>query len=83
MIDKHFPKNHILHKIIHRKTVKISYSCSQNVDSIIASHNKKIINDVDVANTSSAKNTTATATKKKTAPFQMSVQLNVSFIKLQ
>ena len=43
LIDKHFPRNHVLNPIINRKTVKISYSCSPNIDSIISSHNKKVL----------------------------------------
>ena len=43
LIDKHFPVNHHLYKIINRKTIKISYSCTPNMQTIIASHNKKIL----------------------------------------
>ena len=45
LIDKHFPKNHILYKVINRKNVKISYSCCPNIQNIINSHNRKILND--------------------------------------
>ncbi len=38
VIDKHFPPNHKLHKIFNRNTVKISYSCMNNVKSIISTH---------------------------------------------
>ena len=31
LIDKHFPPNHKLHKIFNRNTVKVSYSCMNNV----------------------------------------------------
>ena len=44
LLDKHFPKNNHLHKIFNRSTVKVSYSCTPNVGSIIESHNKKLIN---------------------------------------
>ena len=43
IIDKNFPKDHPLHKIINRKTVKVSYSCTQNIEAIIQSHNKKLL----------------------------------------
>ena len=33
-----------LHKIFNKITVKVSYCCTQNVASIIKSHNKKLIN---------------------------------------
>ena len=45
LIDKNFPINHHLHKIINRKTVKISYSCTPNMKSIIQTHNKNILTD--------------------------------------
>ena len=37
MIDECFPKSHRLHKIFNRNTLKLSYSCMQN---IISSYNK-------------------------------------------
>ena len=43
LIDKHFPKTSKLHKIFNRNTVKISYSCTKNMASIISAHNKKIL----------------------------------------
>ena len=45
LLDKNFPKNHPLHKIINRKTVKLSYSCTPNMYSIISAHNKKILSE--------------------------------------
>ena len=44
LLDKHFPQNNQLHKIFNRNTVKVSYSCTPNVGSIIKSHNKKLTN---------------------------------------
>ena len=44
LLDKHFPLNDQLHKIFNRNTVKVSYSCTRNVGSIIKSHNKKQTN---------------------------------------
>lgn len=43
LIDKHFPKHHRLNKIFNRNTVKVSYSCTKNMKSIIQSHNKNIL----------------------------------------
>ena len=40
LIDLHFPKSNPLHKIFNRNTLKLSYSCMNNVKSIISSHNK-------------------------------------------
>ena len=44
LIDEHFPKSNKLHAIFSRNTVKVSYSCTQNMSSMIKSHNKKVIN---------------------------------------
>ena len=43
LIDESFPPKHKLHKIINRNTVKISYSCTQNMEQVISSHNKKLL----------------------------------------
>ena len=40
-----FPKSHELHKIINKNNNKISYSCSPNIGTIIAGHNKKLMDD--------------------------------------
>ena len=45
LIDKHFPKDHKFHKIFNRNTVKVSYSCTKNVKTIINNHNRKILKD--------------------------------------
>ena len=37
-----FPKSHRLHKIVNRNTVKVSYSCMQNISKIYKGHNSKI-----------------------------------------
>ena len=47
LIDKHFPKSHVLHKIFNRRNVKVSYSCTGNMSSIIKSHNTKILSNSD------------------------------------
>ena len=44
LIDKHFKQDNILHKIFNRETLKISYSCTNNISQIINSHNNKLIN---------------------------------------
>ena len=44
LIDQHFPKSNKLHAIFNRNTVKVSYSCTQNMPSMIKSHSKKVIN---------------------------------------
>ena len=42
LIEKHFPRSSKLHKIFNKNTVKVSYSCTQNMSQIIKGHNKKI-----------------------------------------
>ena len=43
LIDKNFPKNNPLNEILNRKTVKMSYSCTENVDQILNRHNKRLL----------------------------------------
>ena len=43
LLDRCFPKNHPLHKICNRNTVKISYSCMANMEKIISSRNSKLL----------------------------------------
>ena len=40
IVDRCFPKNHPLHKIFNRHTLKLIYSCRPNMKTIISSHNK-------------------------------------------
>ena len=42
LINRHFPKSHRLHKIFNRNTVKVSYSCIQNMSKIYKGYNCKI-----------------------------------------
>ena len=44
LLQCHFPKRHPMHKIFNRNTVKISYCCMRNMESVISSHNKQILN---------------------------------------
>ena len=43
LIEKNFPRSGKLHKIFNKTTVKVSYSCTQNMSQIIKGHNKRII----------------------------------------
>ena len=45
LIDKNFPKDNPLSKIINRKTIKVSYSCTANMSAIISAHNQKILKE--------------------------------------
>ena len=42
LIDQNFPKDHPLHPLINRNTVKIGYRCLPNLKKVIAQHNSKI-----------------------------------------
>ena len=42
LISKHFPKNTKLHKIFNKNTIKVSYSCMENMACIVKAHNKQI-----------------------------------------
>ena len=42
LVKKHFPKEHELNKICNKNTLKISYSCMPNMESIIKSCNNKL-----------------------------------------
>ena len=43
LIKKHFPPHHKSHKLFNKNTVKISYSCTRNIKTIINSHNAKVL----------------------------------------
>ena len=40
----YFPKTNKLYKILHKNTLKVSYSCMNNMSSIPSSHNLNVIN---------------------------------------
>ena len=43
LVSKHFPKNHRYNKIFNKNNVKVSYSCTDNLQTIIKKHNRKIL----------------------------------------
>ena len=43
LLEKYFSRHHKLHKIFNRNTVKVSYSCTKNIKSIINCHNEKVL----------------------------------------
>ena len=42
LLDKHFPRSHILRKLFNWNSIKVSYSCMENVAHIIKKHNQRI-----------------------------------------
>ncbi|MCP3849480.1 MAG: hypothetical protein GY694_04465 [Gammaproteobacteria bacterium] len=63
LIDKNFPINNPLSKIINRRTIKLSYSCTENMHAIIHSHNHKILNTA-----TNTENEKCNCQKKETCP---------------
>ena len=51
LLFKHFPPNNRYHKIFKKQNVKLSYSCMPNMGSIIAQHNKQVLNRLSSADT--------------------------------
>lgn len=45
IINKEFPKSHILSKLFNRNTLKLSYSCMPSIQHKINSHNKAILSN--------------------------------------
>ena len=45
LLDIHFPKSNKFHKIFNRNTVKVRHCCTENLSSIIKTHNKKVNNE--------------------------------------
>ena len=43
LIKKHFPTNNPLSKIFNTRTIKISFSCTENIEATISAHNRKIL----------------------------------------
>ena len=43
LIDKHFPRGHILYPLINRYRVKVSYRCLPNMATIFSQHNSKVL----------------------------------------
>ena len=43
-LGKYFPVKNKMHKILNKNTVKVSYSCMENMDSVISGRNHNILN---------------------------------------
>ena len=44
LLQRHLPKLHPMDKVFNHNTVKISYCCMRNMETVISSHNKQILN---------------------------------------
>ena len=45
LIEKHFPNHHKYRKLFNKNNLKVSYSCMNNLKSLINGHNKFILNE--------------------------------------
>ena len=45
LLKHHFPKTHKFRKLFNKNSVKLSYSCTKNIESIISSHNKRVLKE--------------------------------------
>ena len=43
LVSKHLPKNHRYSKIFNKNNMKVSYSCTDNLQTLIKKHNRKIL----------------------------------------
>ena len=43
ILEKHFPSRHKFYKILNKNNVKLSYSCTPNIGSMITSHNRRVL----------------------------------------
>ena len=63
LVDKQFPKNHWYNKIFNKNNIKVSYSCTDNLQTIFKKHNRKIL---EISKKPSTENN-CNCRKKKTA----------------
>ena len=68
LVSKHFPKKHRYNKIFKKNTVKVSYSCTDNLQTIIKKHNRKILETNTNTTISTEKN--CNCRKKKDCPLK-------------
>ena len=45
LLERHFPERHCYRKFINRNSVKLSYSCTENLKAIILKKNRKLIQE--------------------------------------
>ena len=50
LLKKHFGKNHKYQKIFNKNTIKVSYSCMDNMKKVINYHNKYVASKKDQVN---------------------------------
>ena len=70
IVDRHFNQSHAYHSIFNRKTVKLSYSCMNNIGSIIRAHNAQVLEDTGLDQSEMVKTCNCTKAKKSECPLQ-------------
>ena len=50
LVNKHFNNKHKFKKIFNKNTLKISYSCMPSLQTIINSHNRKVLSSAETRN---------------------------------
>ena len=70
LIDEHFTEKHPLRQVINRNCVKISYSCTPNIEAIIQAHNTKILKKYNEATAENMKRKTCNCRKKNECPLE-------------
>ena len=66
LLDFHFPPGHVLHPVLNRSTVKVSYRCLPNMGAQVAKHNGKLLRK---STDGSARPAPVRRVRKRTAPF--------------
>ena len=73
----HFHRQHSFHKIFNKNTVKLSYSCTKNISSIISGHNKMVTKNLILLNGN------ATVVTESYAHWTINVLLKTLFTRLR
>ena len=66
-VDECFPLNHPLRKIFNKNTLKLSYSCMPNMETIISTHNKSLLNK-ELSQTNPTPNRDCNCRQKENCP---------------
>ena len=48
LLDKHFPESHVLESVVNRNNCKVSYSCMDNMQTVVKQHNVRVLRSADV-----------------------------------
>ena len=70
LLKIHFPTQHPLHRLFNKNTVKLSYSRTMNMDTIIKVHNAQILNKEEDNNSKQDKNKTCNCRDQATYPVE-------------